>query len=113
MSTIPSQLPPVTTSTDASVHHRHGRMDRSLADLSSGAQPAATADDASTISGTDATGLLGTIARQNRLAALTDAPAATAANRLAAGSIGSQPTTALAGQANLSPESAWSLLQQD
>jgi hypothetical protein len=109
MTTIPSQLPSVTT--DAPVHHRHARMDRSLLDLSSGAQAAAAGDDDSSASGTDASGLLGSIARQNRLAALTDAPAATAANRLAASGIGSQPAAALAGQANVSSESAWSLLQ--
>jgi hypothetical protein len=108
MNTIPSQVPSAPVA-DTPIHHHRARMDRSLTDLSSGAQAASSA--AGPDSGVDASGLTALIARQNRLSALADAPAAAAANLGAARGIGAQPASALAGQANLSPDAAWSLLQ--
>jgi hypothetical protein len=109
MNTIPSSLTSVPASGTAP-HHAHGRMNRSLLDLSSGAQAASSAGD-DPASGVDASGLTALIARQNRLSALTDAPAAAAANGSAARGIGAQPSAALAGQANVASDAAWSLLQ--
>jgi hypothetical protein len=110
MSTIPSSLPSVPVAGAAPQHH-HGRLSRSLLDLSSGAASASSASGDDPASGVDASGLTGLIARQNRLSALADAPAAATANTSAARGIGAQPSAALAGQANLSPDAAWSLLQ--
>ncbi len=110
MNTIPASLPSVPAAGTAP-HHAHGRLGRSLFDLSSGAPAAASVESDDPASGVDASGLTGLIARQNRLSALADAPAAAAANGSAARGIGAQPSAALAGQANLSPDAAWSLLQ--
>ncbi len=110
MNAIPTSLPSVPAAGTAPHHHR-ARLDRSLTDLSSGAQAASPAGDQDPASGVDASGLTALIARQNRLSALTDAPAAAAANGSAARGIGAQPSAALAGQANVAPDAAWSLLQ--
>jgi hypothetical protein len=110
MNTIPSQVSSAPVA-GTPIHHSRARMDRSLVDLSSGAQAASAPADGDTASGVDASGLAATIARQNRLSALADAPAAAAANRGAAFSIGAQPASALAATADVSPEAAWGLLQ--
>jgi hypothetical protein len=110
MNTIPSSLPSAPVA-EAPIQQNRSRMDRSLRDLSSGAQAASAPAGDDPASGVDAAGLAATIARQNRLSALADAPAAAAANRSASFSIGAQPASALDGHANVSPDAAWSLLQ--
>jgi hypothetical protein len=106
MSTINSSL------SNPAAAQAHSQLARSLANLSARTQPAeATAAEAVAPDAAEASDPFQEIARQNQLSSLADSASALSATQSAQALIVGQPAAALAGQANLSSEAAWGLLQ--
>jgi len=85
------------------------QLSRALTNLSARAQPAAPEDAAG--SAAEPSDLVQEIAQQNSLSALADGAAALGATQSAQALVAGQPAAALASQATIAPETAWSLLQ--
>jgi hypothetical protein len=103
MSTITSSV------SNSAANPAYPQLSRALTNLSARAQPAAPEETAE--SAADPTDLVQEIAQQNSLSALADGAAALGATQSAQGLIAGQPALALASQATVAPETAWSLLQ--